>query len=108
MSFYVQFFARDVAAARAKLAEAFAPAAVKAIVELAIAGIPHSATPTTGIGQQAGAAQVANGASEKVSTVNRAPPAPVLRGILVETQGHIDESGNQSSIDHFRVRPFYD
>lgn len=106
MSFSVSFFARDVHTARAKLHEAHAPAGVKALVELAIAGI--SATPQQN--DHAGAGSSSHGASGTASqSVNRASPAPRrLCGILVETHGHIDEGGGRSNIGGFRVDPYWD
>ena len=103
MSFSVNFFATGVSDARNKLQSSYAPGAVKALVELALAGIKTS--PSSGSGGGAGQAP-------KVLTAGDAGNAPAprpaeLRGILVETHGHIDENGGQSEIGLFRVRPFY-
>ncbi|QQO30748.1 hypothetical protein JJC00_18870 [Bradyrhizobium diazoefficiens] len=109
MSFSVSFFARDVHTARSKLREAFAPAAVKALVELAIAGIPPQTQPNGGAVSSGAANQ--SGASEvkQASTGNTpSPRQPRLCGILVEASGHIDEHGARSGLSGFRVEPYYD
>jgi hypothetical protein len=113
MSFSVQFFARDVHAARAKLHEAHAPAAVKALIELAIAGVTGEMQPAAlqgGAGMSSGACiTAASGGSNDLKSVNHATPrARRICGILVETHGHIDEYGGRSGINAFRVEPYYD
>jgi hypothetical protein len=102
MSFSTSFVARDVHTARRKLHEAHMPAAVKALVELALAGIP--------VGGGAGAGVVGYcTADEAKQAVNvPAPRPPRLCCILVEAHGHIDESGGRSNIGLFRVEPYYD
>ena len=102
MSFSISFFARDVDTARSRLREAYAPEAVKALVELAIATIPHqSRHQNTGAGQSVSV--------DSAKTSNQATPRPRgLCGILVETHGHIDEGGGRSNINLFRVEPYYD
>jgi hypothetical protein len=104
MSFSVSFFARTPDAARSKLQDAHAPAAVKALVELALAGIPSSAVPSTsGVGQ-ASSSEGANRSSNASPSIR----PPRLCGILVETHGHIDEGGSRSNLSLFRVEPYYD
>lgn len=109
MSFSVSFFARDVQAAQTKLREAYAPAAVKALVELALAGIPSaSQSPYAGAGQAMTGQDAAKAAAEGAGVNRSVPRTPKLCGILVETNGHIDENGQRSGIATFRVEPFYD
>ncbi|MGY3393418.1 hypothetical protein ACVWW6_006009 [Bradyrhizobium sp. USDA 3311] len=107
MSFAVSFFARNVDHARSMLHEARAPIAVKALVELTLASIPRQASAGAG----ASSASTANQArpSDAAKDANApATPAPQLRGILVETHGHIDEHGAQSYLNGFKVQPLYD
>ena len=104
MSFYISFFARDVYSAQAKLREAYAPTAVKALIELAIASVPHESS-----GGAGSAGNVATGTGAQLNkTPSNAPARPRLAGILVETSGHIDDQGQRSWIDKFRVEPYYD
>lgn len=108
MSFSVSFFARDVQSAQSKLRDAYAPAAVKALVELALAGIPAASQPqyNGGIVSQQG---IGSDAAKVEVAVNRTVPRqPKLCGVLVETHGHIDENGQRSGINTFRVEPYYD
>lgn len=108
MSFSISFFARDVHSAKSKLREAYAPEAVKALIELSLAGIPQEGLASAGTGQMA-AAQTAATDGMKVSDANRPTPRrPKLCGVLVSTHGHIDEHGGHSSIGAFRVEPYYD
>lgn len=100
MSFNVSFFARDAQSARNKLAAAYAPAAVKALVELAIAGMPAQG--------HAGASQAPASDGARAAGNAASPKLPRLCGILVETHGHIDDGGGVSSIGAFRVEPCYD
>lgn len=106
MSFNIQFFARDVHSARFKLRGAYAPEAVKELIELSLASIPQEnqfggATGLAGVGQErtTGGAKEANHPS---------PRRPQLCGIWVECHGHIDEGGGMSDLGAFRVRPYYD
>lgn len=109
MSFSVSFFARDVHTARSKLREAHAPAAVKALVELAIAGIPPQTPPNSGTGGSGSVTQSGASEAKQASTGNSpSPRQPRLCGILVETSGHIDENGARSGLSGFRVEPYYD
>lgn len=105
MSFSFNFTAGSVASARAKLAAEYAPAAVKAVVELALAGIrepaPAVMTRTTEAVKSA-AAGVASAGAASAST------SPRLVGVLVEAYGHIDEHGGCSQIMKFEVRPLFD
>lgn len=104
MSFNISFFARDVHTARTKLSEVHAPAAVKAVIELAIAGIPPQPP-----APRADAMTLSDASKEMAGAGNRPTPRPPrLAGILVETHGHIDESGSRSNIGLFRVEPYYD
>jgi hypothetical protein len=107
LSFSIQFFAKDVHSARSKLRDSHAPEAVKAVIELAIAAIPHESRPSqSGAGMSEGAGILASGNNTASNRPN--PPAlPRLCGILVETHGHIDENGGRSNIGAFRVEPFY-
>ena len=110
MSFTISFFARDAYAARSKLQNAYAPAAVKALVELALAGIPaDSVTPNSGAGVSGGTS-AADGAKSQANGPANATAIPRRRlcGIRVETSGHIDEHGERSWINSFRVEPCYD
>lgn len=108
MSYSFSFFARDVHAARRKLDEVHAPAGVKALVELALAGIGPRPL------QSAGATQAGSSrdAAEKTLAETRAnqptPRVPQLAGIHVESHGHIDEYGQGSGIGTLKVQPFYD
>ena len=105
MSFSISFFARDIHTARSRLQGVYAPAAVKALIELALSSIPAE-IPGSGL---SGVAQQAAGAESTKSQGNRATPAPRrLAGILVETNGHIDEYGGRSWLNQFRVEPYYD
>lgn len=107
MSFSVSFFARDVHTARSKLQAAFAPAAVKALVELALAGIPSQPRPNSGAGSLVSQSGVSE--TKQASAGNSpSPREPRLCGILVETSGHIDEHGDRSGLSGFRVEPYYD
>lgn len=104
MSFSISFFARDVHSAQTKLRDCYAPASVKAVVELALAGIPQQPQISVGAGSSSSA-----GASDSARGANQATPRkPQLCGILVETHGHIDEHGGRSGINSFRVEPYYD
>lgn len=105
MSFSVSFFARDVHTARAKLHEAVAPAGVKALIELAIAGV--SGTPQHNELAGAGSSSPSSSGSTGHSPSRATPAAPRLGGILVETHGHIDENGGRSTIGEFRVHPYW-
>lgn len=96
MSFRFSFTARDVSSAHAKLQSVHAPAAVKALIEVALTSVPRSQpvaqgrTPNTGFSDP-----------QSVRT-------PTLAGILVEAQGHVDDSGGEGKIDRFLVQPLYD
>lgn len=107
MSFSVSFFARDVHSARSKLHEARAPEGVKALIELALASIPPQNQTSAGAGS-VGVSQARTSDSAKEISNAGQPKVPRLCGILVETHGHIDESGGRSNIGAFRVEPFYD
>lgn len=107
MSFSISFFARDVHIARSKLHEARAPEGVKALIELALASIPSQSYISTGAGS-AGVSQARTSDSAKEVGNSPSPRVPRLCGILVETHGHIDETGGRSNIGAFRVEPYYD
>lgn len=115
MSFHISFFARDVQSAHAKLREAYAPAAVKALIELALAGIPAITPAIQGYASNGASAPIptqapwGRGDAEKAKAfAPAAPRAPVLCGIKVEAVGHIDENGHTSNIGTFRVEPLFD
>jgi hypothetical protein len=103
MSFSVQFFARTVFDAQQKLQVAYAPGAVKALIEKALDGIPKAhPTPSSGVSASSGS----SGSNDKA--IASGPRAPIFAGVLVETHGHIDEGGSVSEIGRFVVRPLYD
>lgn len=102
MSFSISFFARDVHSARSKLREAYAPEAVKALIELSIAAIPAQNNLGAGASSQGSSSDTAKHSNQAT------PRVPRLCGILVETHGHIDENGGRSNIGLFRVEPYYD
>ncbi len=102
MSYSFAFFATDMHSARRKLHEAYAPAGVKALVECALNAIPQSA------GQGACGQADDNRKQGPQQEVNHAIRMPLFRGVLVESNGHIDENGGRSGINVFRVEPFYD
>jgi hypothetical protein len=111
MSFSVSFFARDVNSARTKLHDASAPAGVKALIELALAGIPLQSHGGSGAGSAGIASQArTSDAAKEAGTGSNSPSprSPRLCGILVETHGHIDEHGARSNLGTFRVEPYYD
>jgi hypothetical protein len=113
MSFHISFFARDVNSAHNKLREAHAPAALKALIELALggiarsqsAGVPAAAAPPTQ------APWPKSSGDMKAMAAAFAPPAPrtpSLCGVRVEASGHIDENGQHSFITAFKVEPLFD
>ena len=85
MSFHLSFSAKTVQGARQKLHDSHAPITVKALIEKALDGI----TPSIASGSGSGTVQQ-------------------LHGILVETFGHIGETGGTSEIEKFVVRPLYE
>lgn len=101
MSFGFTFAARDVSSARRQLQETFAPMAVKALVELALASVPapRPASPGTSSDEAFTA-----GGNPRIATERK----PDILGILIEVSGHIDECGGKSSLERFIVRPLYD
>jgi hypothetical protein len=105
MSFHVSFVARNAYEARAKLAQAQAPGAVKAVIEMAIAGaqLPPAgpAASVTISSRSAADAGVAQAGGTR-------PPS--LLGIMVEAWGHVAEAGEgaMSHFQRFEVRPLID
>lgn len=105
MSFSFNFTASSVSSARAKLAAAYAPAAVKAVVELALASIrePAPVAMTRAVdAKSAGNGAASSGGQQASST------SPHFLGVFVEAWGHIDECGGASQIQKFEVRPLFD
>ena len=103
MSFSFSFTARSVASARSKLREQYAPEGLKALIELALAGIREPVQPAFTRSQEtSGVSQAANAAKAE------APRQSPLVGIFVEAWGHIDDGGGRSNIDRFLVQPLYD
>lgn len=101
MSFSMSFAATSAHGAHQKLREASAPAAVKALVELALAGLrwPQQATQGEGAGSMNDKAIASSGSSRK----------PTLVAVYVETYGHLEEGGSDRSwIDRFVVQPLYE
>jgi hypothetical protein len=105
MSFSFNFTAGSVASARAKLANEYAPASVKALVELALAGIREPA-PVAMVRTTEAAKASAAGCAQSGQTVSALPPRFI--GVMVEAWGHIDEHGGTSMIQKFEVRPLFD
>jgi hypothetical protein len=98
MSFSFQFSAADKYDALRKLHDAYAPAAVKAVIEMALQGLPHAPAfrPSTSTSGKAEA-----GASSSSSS-----RPPELRGVFVEAWGHIDEGTcGESKIERLVVKP---
>lgn len=116
MSFSFNFHARSAASAKGKLAEVYAPAAIKLLVEQAIDALPWPAPapyPVPGAGKADGLASVAGGqagiARAVVSNVNA--PAPQVFGVRVEVWGHMAERAEYaqvSEIQRFIVQPLLD
>jgi hypothetical protein len=100
MSFIFSFCATSLYGARSKLSEQHAPAAVKALVELALAGIREPVPSTQGASAGRG-----EGNARQAEPSQR-PPRFV--GVFVEAWGCIDTSGGKSSMDRFVVQPLYE
>jgi len=113
MSFHINITASSVAAAKGRLHDAYAPAAVKALIEAALDGMPKPSRLPAGGAQQAAAGNIAS-LSEKPSEKRVAieqggePRSPILIGILVEAYGHIDVEGGTSEMHKFLVKPIYE
>lgn len=103
MSFSFSFTARNVASARSKLRDQYAPEGVKALIELALAGIREPVQLAFTRSQE-----TAGGNPTGNATKTEAPRHSPLMGIFVEAWGHIDEGGGRSNIDRFLVQPLYD
>jgi len=100
MSFSFQFSAADKYDALRKLHDAHAPAAVKAVIEMALQGLPHVSSPQTST-----SASTTAGARGQGSGSASARP-PELRGVFVEAWGHIDETGvGESKVERLAVKP---
>jgi hypothetical protein len=109
MSFHITFAARSVHEARFKLNYEHAPAAVKALIELALAAVP---TPKLTPPQQAIGMAASGGDGEAreglpVSGPTRQTAAPSHFGVFVEVWGHIADAGDggRSEIQRFVVQP---
>lgn len=102
MSFSIQFAATSDYSARQKLAQASAPAAVKALIELALAGLrwPQQASESKSVDHSTGSGLASGGASR----------LPVLVAVCVETSGHIEEgsASQRSYLNSFAVQPLYE
>lgn len=109
MSFNIQFAARSVYSARQKLAQAYAPALVKALVEKALDAMPLPA-PAQRSPDGDSAKASPGSASAGSAAGGGAPAAPVFFGVFVEAWGHISDLGDMSttSIERFVVRPLFD
>src|SRR4029077_10754081 len=89
----VNFFARNVWDAQQKLQAAHAPGAVKALIEKALDGISEpQPTPSPGV-SSSGVSIASSSSGSNDKAIASGTRAPVFAGVLVETHGHIDESG---------------
>lgn len=106
MSFSFSFTAKTVADAHNKLAAAYAPLAVKLLVEKAIDAIPSPPTQAN-----AGSAKPPGVVGAESGAVSRSQPKPPeLIGVFVEAWGHlaIPGDGNPTSqIQKFEVRGLF-
>ncbi len=96
MSFSLSFTAATKSMALQKLHEAYAPGAVKAIIEQAIAALP-APKPQTEASTDGAAKVVCNGYKQ-----------PTFLGVRVEAYGHIDEGYGETTIGRLSVLPLFD
>jgi hypothetical protein len=118
MSFSISFVARDIHDARQKLQQQYAPAAVKALIELALIGAvppvppPQPSRPQRIVSASSeGAAKTAyEEAAGRAGSQAESQPHRKLLGIKVETFGHIADlnEGGRSWLDRFVVEALVD
>lgn len=98
MSFAFQFFASSHAAAQQALREAYAPSAVKAVVDQALAVMPWRRQLHT----------IAT-SDEKLKAGTPIARSRVFVGVFVEASGHLCEMGESASwINNFKVQPLFE
>lgn len=105
MSFSINFTARSVSSAKAKLAAEHAPGVVKALIEKALDALPPAAIPPV---HQEEARSGSAGAAVGAITSGRRKPEFI--GLRVEASGHIGDPGDHgdSWINKFLVQPLWD
>jgi hypothetical protein len=117
MSFHFTFTARSSYSARQQLHEVHAPAAVKALVENALAAIawpalkPPEPLNAPGMVTAAGEARATRADGGMVAAKQATRKEREVFGVLVEVWGHIAEGGGgnePSEIQRFVVRPLFD
>jgi hypothetical protein len=110
MSFSVYFTARNIHEARHKLKEAQAPAAVKAVIELALCGALPAAKPLNIIGAEEAKAQSVGASAGASGRASQAQSPHGLFGLKVEAHGHIADvgDGGRSWVDKIVVEALVD
>ena len=110
MSFSISFAARTIASARHKLSKENAPAAVKALIDKALDGLPQM-LPLAPIRSHSDIrAQESSLAASGASPVHSSVEKPTLFGVFVEASGHVanPEDGYAHSSATIKVTPLFD